>query len=291
MNNEHIERHFMSGAGNLFTVIDNRIYNLPLQELQKMSKQLCSLSNGETVDGLIAMKNHPDFVFEAEYINPDGSAGSMCGNGSRCAVLFAVQHFLHIEESIPLYGSFDFMMANRMYHTEFSESGKLVRVHFPVITDINTHLQIEVGQSSYHCSYVFNGSDHCIIDASLIGLDNTSFFSFDLAQFAPALRYHSAFGERGANITIALQQDSTIYIRTYERGVEAETGACGTGAMATAISFHTLYDMKYPITIIPTSKEMLTIGSYESDHDLYLEGPAIFLDEQDIITNIKSIKA
>ena len=52
MNNEHIQRHFMSGAGNLFSVIDNRIYQLPLQELQKMAKQLCSLSNGETVDGL-----------------------------------------------------------------------------------------------------------------------------------------------------------------------------------------------------------------------------------------------
>jgi len=291
MKAEHIQRHFMSGAGNLFTVIDNRIYNLNLQELQKMSKQLCSLSNGETVDGLIAMKNHPDYVFEAEYINPDGSAGSMCGNGSRCAVLFAVQHFLRIEDSIPLYGSFDFMMANRMYHTEFSESGKLVRVHFPVITDIDPHRMIEVGNNTYICSYVFNGSDHCIIDASRIGLDYTSFFLFDLAQFAPALRYHSAFGDRGANITIALEQDSTIYIRTYERGVEAETGACGTGAMATAIIFHTLYNMTYPITIIPTSKEILTIGSYESDHHVYLEGPAIFLDEQYIVHNIKSIKS
>ncbi|MFN8359409.1 MAG: diaminopimelate epimerase [Candidatus Kapaibacterium sp.] len=268
--------HYMSGAGNLFSVIDGRKLTVSNEEWMVYAPILCGQDGTQfRTEGLIILNEGAEILdFEAEFFNPDGSHGAMCGNGGRCAVQFAKQIL-----GLNRVKNFSFTMAGALYFAEMH--GNNVRVHFPQPIEIKRNLQLESGEMTITCDYVDVGSQHIVVDYTHISEDSDSFKTFDIERFAPQFRSHDALAPRGANVNVyALQRDKSVLLRTFERGVEAETGACGTGAISTAISLILAEKTVSPVTIVPTSGKPIVVGW--NDTTLWLEGPAEFIGKEEI---------
>lgn len=261
----------MSGAGNIFSVIDNRNTQFSIDILQKLTPNLCAVPYSQSTEGCIVMNNgdeNNDFI--VDFFNPDGSYGAMCGNGARCAVRYA-QYLGLIPKADTI-----FTMANTQYTARFI--GNEIIVNFPPPLEINTEKTVEVNDRVIKGGYVNVGSDHFITEMPPDG-----FSDIELESFARPLRYHNDFLPRGVNVNICTHgNNATVYIRTYERGVEAETGACGTGAISTALYYALKHQLPSPIQLIPTSGQMLTVGFQRMDDNtftnVYLQGSAEFLE-------------
>jgi len=265
-----ISVYCMSGAGNIFSVIDNRNTRFSIETLQKLTPLLCSESCSQSTEGCIVMNDgnaNNDFI--VDFFNPDGSYGAMCGNGARCAVRFA--------ESLGIITKNDvvFTMANTQYSARFV--GNEIVVNFPPPIDITAEKMVAVNDCVVQGGYVNVGSDHFIVE-----MPRDGFSDIDLENFARPLRYHDDFLPRGVNVNISTFHNMAILIRTYERGVEAETGACGTGAISTALYYALKYQIPSPIKLIPTSGQQLTVGFDRNDDtifsNVYLQGSAEFLE-------------
>lgn len=271
----------MSGAGNLFTVIDGRDLDIPISKWKQLTPTLC---NGTIqTEGLIILNsndiltknNKPVLKFTSEFFNPDGSHGAMCGNGGRCAVRFALDS-LHDSKSSESISAISFTMAGTTYQAEIH--GEEIRVYFPMPLEFRENLQVSDSTITLFGDFVDVGSQHFVVNYSQLKSD-IPFREFDISTFAPPFRFHSIFGTRGANVNLFEIIDNTINLRTFERGVEAETGACGTGAISTAISAITHKLVKSPITVVPPSRIPLIVG-YEPERSIvWLQGPAEFIGD------------
>jgi diaminopimelate epimerase len=268
----------MSGAGNLFSVLDNRKYKLSLQDGSKLAPALCHVPNRIRTEGLMLIDaatpkdndeyNNAPLDFRMTFFNPDGSHGAMCGNGGRCAVKFAHTRGLY---TIPNDRCIRFTALDTLYTAEFADAEqKNVRLFFPpphradfpVHLPVTENVALTVGVTDV-------GSDHAVVWFDELGRQiGQGFQAFDIQHWGSLVRRHPQF-PRGANAnfyTIAGKQ--TLYLRTFERGVEAETGACGTGAISTALIAHLRHEITPPITVIPTSGSPLTIGFHPSPDDM-----------------------
>ena len=277
-----IKYSFMHGAGNIFCVIDNRALNLSIQDLAIFIVNRLPIT--WSVDGLIAIRESDTNDFAVDFLNPDGTHGAMCGNGARCAVTYFVQE---IENPIPDSGDVTFTMAGKEYQADYILFGEIVNVYFDEIPSIKE--VIIPNNQSIHGFYVENGSDHLIIDAMQIVQSEQEFHEFDLHTFALPLRHAKMF-PRGVNVNIVYHTlDNTLLIRTFERGVERETAACGTGALAAAFTYVSQSGstyisgntFMYPVKIIVKSQYELIIKHRNGVQGLYLSGPAEILTEKE----------
>lgn len=279
---------YMSGAGNTFSVLSETA--LAGRELTaEVVRHLCSA--GEKTEGLLAIGlGNGTTDFSARFFNPDGTCGMMCGNGGRCAVAYA--------ENIGLIGrerviSFD--LSGTVYRAQFTERGVLLA--FPPARGAKQMtLQTEFGTISG--TFVDVGSDHFIVDfAELMKninpekLETPTTFElsdpqilvqklrnpdFDFIDFARALRHHEAFAPRGTNVNLFAEAgDCNLELRTFERGVEAETGACGTGAISTALSYGA---QGREVRIVPPSRDPLFVTVLTGE--ILLEGSAYATGKQ-----------
>ena len=267
----------MSGAGNKFSVLNGNESPFDIDQLNKLAPLLCSKNtiNQYYSEGLILVRSAENGIeFQADFLNPDGSHGAMCGNGGRCAVRFALdQQIIEIPNE-----DICFEMAGKTYNATVTNN--LISVKFPPPVRINYPTDIEIGNTSTCIGFVDVGSDHAVIDFNELHSE-FAFDEFNLKDFAPVIRYHRNFGNKGANVNLFIYTDGTIRLRTYERGVEAETGACGTGSISTAIIASIKYGIKFPVKVIPTSGEELFIdieGDLSSIKNIYLKGPAKIID-------------
>lgn len=267
----------MSGAGNLFTVINNLDGKISKELGSKLAPKLCVKSEKiefET-EGLMLLEKSDDYHFKCTFFNPDGSTGMMCGNGGRAIVKYALVNDM-IENSNEL---ITFEMAGNVYNANFDVD--LVDLEMP---DIKEEKEIEIKLQSriVKAYYVDNGSQHTVININKIDLTHIS--KLDINGMGREVRYNELFGSLGSNANFYDVRDGILYLRTYERGVEKETGACGTGAVATAIAANRNLGMEYPIDIIPTSGEKVTIDKRKSSKGIryHLIGPAIILSENEI---------
>lgn len=198
------------GAGNDFVMIDDRNGNFPAETdiIQKM----CDRHFGIGADGLILLQKDPSADFRMVYFNADGKIGSMCGNGGRCIVRFA--------ENLGLINNKAEFQASDGMHTAFVEK-KLIRLSMRDVEKIEKHPNhwfLDTG-SPHHIEFV---NDTQSVDVRTIGAE---------------IRYGSPYFEKGSNVNfVQILNEDTIRIRTYERGVEDETLACGTGVTAAAIA-------------------------------------------------------
>lgn len=287
----------MSGAGNLFAVIDNRDKKITSEFVQKNHQILSQNLGGNKIntEGIMLLEdgfeindindinninninNDNTYDFECKFFNPDGSTGMMCGNGGRCIIQFAKDKmFSEIDKF-----DFTFFMANNVYN------GKLIENNYVELVlpkhNLIEQCELEIDSKNYKFTYVHNGSDHSVFNLS--HLSAQEFWDFDLINFAAKFRYHSSF-PNGTNVNIYCIVKDKILLRTFERGVEAETGACGTGSVATAISTNINHKMQFPINIIPTSKSPLIIGisglengNFDIVSNYKLTGSADYLEE------------
>lgn len=209
-----IKIHFYKyqGAGNDFILIDNRDKSFEYKGNNAVL-QLCNRRFGIGGDGLMLLQSHPDYDFEMLYFNADGNLGSMCGNGGRCIVAFA--KFLNIIDN-----ETNFLAVDGPHYAKISEEGNWVDLQ---MIDIDT---IKRDGNAY----VLNtGSPHYVAQVSDLK-------DMDVYQEGKAIRNNATYKQEGINVNFVEDQGTQLFVRTFERGVEDETYACGTGVTAVALS-------------------------------------------------------
>ena len=238
------------GTGNDFILIDNRT-GLFDQENLDLIRRLCDRNFGIGSDGLILIQEAPSVDFEMVFFNPDGSQ-SLCGNGSRCAVMFA-QHLGIIGQDARFLTIEGPLVART--------NGALVTLELKDVTAVES-----IGDDLY----IFNGSPHYLTFGSGVS-------ELDVFALAQKIRYGKRFSEEGTNVNfVEVISDHEILNRTYERGVENETLSCGTGVVAASIgaSFH---QVQSPVKV-KTPGGDLTVEFEKRDPDTFtnikLTGPA-----------------
>jgi diaminopimelate epimerase len=268
--------HFykMNGAGNDFIVIDNR--DLSIQLDAATIEALCDRHRGIGADGLLAVEpaeRGADFKFR--YYNADGGEAEMCGNGARCFGRFTA----HLVDEIPDRVTFETIagiLAAEMV-------GENVRIAMSEPKDLKLDTGASVPGLDAALHFVNTGVPHVV--AFVPG--GAAFEELDVFTHGQAIRRHQAFAPAGTNANFAtVLAPGHIEIRTYERGVEDETLACGTGMVACALIHHLLTGAPSPIKVDVAGGDTLEIGfektGDQSFKNVTLTGPADFVFEGEI---------
>ena len=266
--------HFwkMNGAGNDFVVLDNRDGRLSLSGAQIAA--LCDRHRGVGADGLLAVEPAQSSAdFRMRYYNADGGEAEMCGNGARCFARFA--NFL----SNGSLDSVSFETPAGIISATFH--GDQVRLRMSEPHDWRPTQSLHVADTSLSVHFVNTGVPHAVVLTD--DLTNVP-----VRSWGAGLRYHDAFSPKGTNANFAsvLSQD-TIAIRTYERGVEDETLACGTGMVASALIHASLSGAHSPVKVLVKGGDTLEVGftrDGDSFRDVTLTGPAVIVFAGDIAT-------
>lgn len=238
----------MNGAGNDFVVINDFDGTLKA-DLPPIAHALCAKGFGIGADGLLVLRKHPKLDFEMIYLNSDGSEGGMCGNGGRCISRFAV---LNGVCKSPM----KFTAHGGNYSAELV-GGRKVRLHLPDPESITPSLEVPVGAKHCDATYVHPNTDHTVL---LNGSAFDTVDSADLIGISKKIRYNFELFPKGTNVNLIEQEgDNRIRMRTYERGVENETLACGTGAVACAITAAIKLGMISPVEIHTTGGEIMKV--------------------------------
>lgn len=240
------------GTGNDFVIIDDRNETFPASD-QALIERLCHRRFGIGADGLILLRNDPDYNFRMLYFNADGAEGSMCGNGGRCIVRFA--HDLGLFET-----------KTRFIAVDGEHLAEVIG------DDISLKMSNVSGiEERDGITFLNTGSPHVV--RSVDDLE-----SLDVVSEGRALRYDSVFQPGGTNVNFVQPlDDHTLFVRTYERGVEDETYSCGTGVTAVALVAHQQLSMSAPVAIqtvggnLRVSFNAKDGGRFDS---IYLIGPA-----------------
>ena len=244
------------GAGNDFVLLDDREETF-LVDRQKIER-ICHRNFGVGADGLILLQNSNPYDFRMRYFNSDGRESSMCGNGGRCIAQFA----------------FDLGLVQQEMTFEAIDG-----LHRAVVHPTYVALEmIDVDKVEVYPSHYFlnTGSPHHVQF-----VDDVQ--KIDVQKEGAKIRYGAPYFEQGSNVNfVEVDENQTLHIRTYERGVEAETLACGTGVTAAAIAaFSAGKVSKLPIHVKAVGGDlsvqfMLANLRYEQ---VWLEGPAQFVFE------------
>jgi len=202
----------MAGAGNDFIVIDSNEKNPG-----SLARTLCARKTGIGADGMLIIEKSKTADFRMRIFNADGSEAEMCGNGLRCAVLYSGKKGKVKVETIA-----------GIYEGEITGKNS-VRVKMEDPKDLKMGIPIEVNSRKLKVNFINTGVPHTVIFVN--GIDR-----IDVDNIGRAVRFHEAFKPKGTNVNfVEIIDDENIRIRTFERGVEGETLACGTGAVASAI--------------------------------------------------------
>ncbi len=205
-----IQFHKYQGAGNDFIIIDNRSLFFEHSN-HKFIKSLCDRKLGIGADGLILLQDVINYDFEMVYYNADGHLGSMCGNGGRCIVDFAKQLNIFEKEC-------HFLACDGPHLATWTSS------------DISLRMQnVEVVENGVDYFFLNTGSPHYVKF-----VENLE--SLNIYEEGQKIRYNKRFINDGTNVNFVQIKNKKLYVRTYERGVEAETMACGTGVVASVLS-------------------------------------------------------
>jgi diaminopimelate epimerase len=256
----------MNGAGNDFILIDNRAGDIHLDRSQ--IARLCDRHRGIGADGILLLEmasHHADF--RMRYFNADGGEAEMCGNGARCFARFA-NKVAGAQEKI------SFETPAGVISAELA--GDLVTLQMTEPTDLRLDIKLPVANENKTAHFINSGVPHVVIPVPRID-------DVDARQEGSAIRYHKMFSPKGANVNFIQKRGANkIAVRTYERGVEDETLACGTGVVASALVFAATENTNGPITVIARGGDELQVGFEKSDkqfRNVTLTGPAEFVFE------------
>lgn len=266
----------MTGAGNDFIVIDKN-ENPECVLSQNAIIKLCNRRTGIGADGVILIENSDELDFEMNYYNSDGSFGSLCGNGARCAIKFANFSGRCGKSSIR------FKANTKVYSGEVLDDYQ-IKFNLNPPSKLKYNFKIKAFGQLVNASFADTGSPHIVVNINDMSenpkdprLKFHDLNKFPVIQIGKELRYASEFLPGGTNVNFILVEREKVYVRTYERGVEDETWACGTGAAAAALITYITQKLKPPITIVPKSSEELIVD-FEVENNkvknLSLTGPA-----------------
>ncbi len=252
----------MSGSGNDFIIIDNRNRVVDEGDLQGFIAKVCRRKMSVGADGLILVEESENVDFKWRFFNSDGSQPEMCGNGARCAARFAYLNGISGAEV-----SFETEAGIVSAHIKNDR----VKIKMPDPIDLKTDYNLELGNGVMQVCSVNTGVPHVVITVGDID-------DVEVVKIGREIRFHDRYAPAGTNVNfICSQNDNTISIRTYERGVEDETLACGTGSIAAAIVMHYKSKGKSPVKVITRGGGCLYIYFEEDNgkfYNVFLEGDA-----------------
>ncbi len=253
----------MNGTGNDFVIIDNRSLCIPLSEQADLARKICRRMFSVGADGLILIEKSTVADFAWNFYNADGSVAEMCGNGSRCVARFAYRHGIAGKKM-------KFATLAGIIEAEIGEKEAVVKVKMTTPHDFRLGLCLLVGDEERTVGYVDTGVPHAVLF-----VDNDD---IPVTTWGRAMRFHRIFEPKGTNANfVRVLPDGRLKVRTYERGVEAETMACGTGVVASALFAAIQKGMKSPVEVITSGGEMLTIlfDLYDGPvaDNVFLQGP------------------
>lgn len=264
--------HFfkMSGSGNDFIVIDNRTGRIDADSCKDFVRSVCRRKFSVGADGLILIEVDPECDFKWRFFNADGSEAEMCGNGSRCAARFACLQGIAAGPGIR-FRTLAGIIAAEVY-------GDRVKVQMTQPHSLSLDLLVGLEQNSWPFHFINTGVPHAVTFLET----EDALRAADVFRLGRAVRYHSLFTPAGANCNFAfVHSPHRMVIRTYERGVEDETFACGTGAIASVLIAGAKGYVTSPVDVETTGGEVLTVyfsGSPDdvgiSSLEVYLEGNA-----------------
>ena len=252
----------MSGAGNDFIIIDNRNQIVADKDLSGFIASICRRKMSAGADGLILIEASDKFDFRWRFFNSDGSKAEMCGNGARCAARFA--HVTGIAGT-----TLSFETEAGVVSAQINEDR--VKVKMPDPSDLKLAYPLKLSNRSLEISSINTGVPHTVVMVEQVA-------DVDVVTLGREIRLHQTFAPAGTNANFVQRSTgNAIEIRTYERGVEDETLACGTGAIASAIISARRFQMNSPVDVKTRSGEYLTIYFSAKDgqfDDIYMEGGA-----------------
>ncbi len=257
----------MNGAGNDFVLLDGRAQKLALTQEQIVC--LCDRHRGIGADGLIVLvpstSGKADWAWE--FYNSDGSAGEMCGNGARCFSRF-------VQKRTGLGREFTFETGAGIIRASFQGERVTVNLTPPKDLRLEEHLLLSGGKQVVHS--VNTGVPHAVLfvpdaDQAMV------------AQLGPEIRRHAHFQPRGTNVNfVQVLGPERIHVRTFERGVEGETLACGTGVTASALIASRVHHFHSPVQVQVQGGDQLEVSFNENQGvftEVRLSGPADFVFE------------
>lgn len=257
-----IKFYKLSGSGNDFIIIDNRHEHMDKARLPQFVANVCKRKISVGADGLILIENSDVADFKWNFYNSDGSAAEMCGNGARCAARFAFLDKIAGSEM-----SFETIAGIVFAHVKDDR----VKIKMTDPVDFNPAYTIDLKEGPLTVGSINTGVPHVVVMT-------------DDIEHAPVIntgrqiRFHDCFAPAGTNVNfICVRKNNAVSIRTYERGVEDETLACGTGSVAGAIISAYNKGLTSPVEVKTRSNEYLTIYFEKKEgvfSNVYLEGDA-----------------
>ncbi len=254
----------MSGTGNDFIVIDHRRSLVPEDDQPDFVSRVCRRMFSVGADGVIFLESSDNADFRWRFYNADGSVAEMCGNGARCAARFA--HARGIAEK-----KMAFETLAGIIEAEVLDNDE-VSLLMTTPVDIRKGLEVKFGGTEHAVSFMNSGVPHAVIF-----MDEDA--EIPVKVWGQEVRFHDVFQPAGTNVNFVQPlADGGIRVRTYERGVEDETMACGTGAVAAAIFAAEKGVCSSPVRVTTSGGEQLKIVfDLRNDghaENVYLQGPA-----------------
>ncbi len=250
----------MNGSGNDFILIDNRERKIAENDMMRLAEKVCRRRESIGADGAIFVIDSDRYDFAWRFFNADGSEAEMCGNGGRCVARFA-----------NLNGIAGKRMTFETLAGPISAEVKdrIVKLLMPVPSDLKTDIGISSEPGWLSADFINTGVPHVVVQVE--GLRDHPVF-----EQGRAIRYHSMFSPAGTNANfIKVKGPDSIELRTYERGVEDETLACGTGAIASALIANVRGMVSSPVRVTTKGGEELKIYFHkdgDSFDKVWLEG-------------------
>lgn len=247
----------MSAAGNDFVLVDQKHIRNPRAKVS----QLCDRREGIGADGLLVVYKKPRLGFD--YYNADGSL-TFCGNGMRAVAWWINQQGWAVGKK-----SFDLKTPQGMLNAKISAQER-VSIEMPKVKNARLNIPLKISGRAYVVHFIDTGVPHAVVFVKNLQ-------DFPVADLGRAFRWHQKFKPRGVNVDFVEIKSGKLHIRTYEKGVEAETLACGTGAVAAAIVSASLGFVRSPVSVIARGgglRVSFNSDSFNKAQDIHLEGPA-----------------
>jgi diaminopimelate epimerase len=256
----------MNGAGNDFVMLDNRAGDIQLTPAQVAT--ICDRHRGVGADGILLLEKSANGAdFRMRYYNSDGGEAEMCGNGARCFARFA-NKVAQARDNV------SFETPAGVIRAELHD--ELVTLHMSDPKDLRLNVSLQVDGKKKTVHFINSGVPHVVVPVAKID-------SVDVRSEGASIRRHEMFSPAGANANFMEKRGANkIAIRTYERGVENETLACGTGVVASALIFAATENAAGPIGVLVRGGNELQVGFKrrgDQFQEVTLTGPADFVFE------------
>lgn len=256
----------MTGSGNDFILIDNRALGIDRERGRELARMACRRKISAGADGLILIENDPEVDFKWLFFNADGSEAEMCGNGSRCAARFAYLKGIVGKEQI------SFRTLAGIIEAEIL--GERVKVRMTRPHGMETDFCVEDVEGASCMHFINTGVPHVVWFMKADELERVN-----ISELGRTLRFHPRFQPAGTNVNFcSITSPHKMSIRTYERGVEGETLACGTGSIACALLASARGMAESPVEVLTRSGEILVIDFDKVSREGTIDFPGVRME-------------